>query len=62
MEVLGSHQARRLSIISFRIRHGTRYLHHNFVVAVLHDLFGIQARGDLTPRATVPLARKPSPG
>jgi selenocysteine lyase/cysteine desulfurase len=45
IEVLGSHQARRLSIVSFRIRHGERYLHHNFVVAVLNDLFGIQARG-----------------
>ena len=44
-EVLGSHQAARLSIVSFRIRHGARYLHHNFVVAVLNDLFGIQARG-----------------
>jgi selenocysteine lyase/cysteine desulfurase len=45
IQVLGSHQAARLSIISFRIRHGTRYLHHNFVVALLNDLFGIQARG-----------------
>jgi len=45
IDVLGSHQAARLSIISFRIRHGTRYLHHNFVVALLNDLFGIQARG-----------------
>jgi selenocysteine lyase/cysteine desulfurase len=45
IEVLGSHQAARLSIISFRIRHGGQYLHHNFVVAVLNDLFGIQARG-----------------
>jgi selenocysteine lyase/cysteine desulfurase len=45
IEVLGSHQAARLSIISFRIRHGPRYLHHNFVVALLNDLFGIQARG-----------------
>jgi selenocysteine lyase/cysteine desulfurase len=45
IEVLGSHQAARLSIISFRIRHGARYLHHNFVVALLNDLFGIQARG-----------------
>ena len=35
----------RLSIVSFRIRHGAEYLHHNFVVAVLNDLFGIQARG-----------------
>jgi hypothetical protein len=45
IEVLGNHQSRRLSIVSFRIRHGPRYLHHNFVVAVLNDLFGIQARG-----------------
>ena len=45
IEVLGSHQAARLSILSFRIRHGTQYLHHNFVVALLNDLFGIQARG-----------------
>ncbi len=27
------------------IRHGDRYLHHNFVVALLNDLFGIQSRG-----------------
>jgi selenocysteine lyase/cysteine desulfurase len=45
IEVLGNHQSRRLSIVSFRIRHGSRYLHHNFVVALLNDLFGIQARG-----------------
>jgi selenocysteine lyase/cysteine desulfurase len=45
IEVLGNRHAQRLSIVSFRIRHGTQYLHHNFVVAVLNDLFGIQARG-----------------
>ncbi|MFC6599970.1 aminotransferase class V-fold PLP-dependent enzyme [Kitasatospora paranensis] len=45
IDVLGSHRARRLSIVSFRIRHGERFLHHNFVVAVLNDLFGIQSRG-----------------
>lgn len=46
IEVLGNHHARRLSIVSFRIRHGEHaYLHHNFVVALLNDLFGIQARG-----------------
>jgi Aminotransferase class-V len=45
IEVLGNRQSRRLSIISFRIRHGPQYLHHNFVVALLNDLFGIQARG-----------------
>ncbi len=32
-------------IVSFRIRRGPRVLHHNFVVALLNDLFGIQARG-----------------
>jgi selenocysteine lyase/cysteine desulfurase len=45
IEVLGSPTAARLAVISFRIRHGPRYLHHNFVVALLNDLFGIQARG-----------------
>jgi selenocysteine lyase/cysteine desulfurase len=45
LEILGNHHARRLSIVSFRIRHGGRYLHHNYVVALLNDLFGIQARG-----------------
>ena len=45
IEVPGIHQSRRLSIVSFRIRYGNRYLHHNFGVAVLNDLFGIQARG-----------------
>jgi selenocysteine lyase/cysteine desulfurase len=45
IEVLGNQQSRRLSIVSFRIRHDAQYLHHNFVVAVLNDLFGIQARG-----------------
>jgi hypothetical protein len=30
---------------SATIRHGHRYLHHNCVVALLNDLFGIQARG-----------------
>jgi selenocysteine lyase/cysteine desulfurase len=45
VEVLGNSYARRLSIVSLRIRHGDRYLHHNYVVALLNDLFGIQARG-----------------
>jgi len=45
IDVLGSHRAGRLSIISFRIRYGAQNLHHNFVVALLNDLFGIQARG-----------------
>jgi selenocysteine lyase/cysteine desulfurase len=45
IEVLGNPRASRLSIVSFRIRHEGLYLHHNFVVSVLNDLFGIQARG-----------------
>jgi selenocysteine lyase/cysteine desulfurase len=46
IQVLGSRTAERLSIVSFTVkRPGGRYLHHNFVVAVLNDLFGIQARG-----------------
>jgi len=45
IEVLGNRRASRLSIASFRIAYGAQYLHHNFVVAVLNDLFGIQARG-----------------
>lgn len=43
--VLGNPEAERLSIVSFLVRHGARTLHHNFVVALLNDLFGIQARG-----------------
>ncbi|MEV4830844.1 aminotransferase class V-fold PLP-dependent enzyme [Micromonospora sp. NPDC049257] len=43
--VLGNPRARRLPIVSVQIRHGSRHLHHNFVVALLNDLFGIQARG-----------------
>ncbi|HEX2058688.1 MAG TPA: aminotransferase class V-fold PLP-dependent enzyme [Actinomycetota bacterium] len=45
IRILGSRDARRLSIVSFQVRHGNRWLHHNFVVALLNDLFGIQARG-----------------
>lgn len=46
MDILGNKKAERLSIISFTIRTPTgRYLHHNAVVAILNDLFGIQARG-----------------
>jgi hypothetical protein len=45
IEILGNHDAERLSIVSFVVRHGGRYLHHNLVVAILNDLFGIQSRG-----------------
>ncbi len=46
IEILGNLDAERLSIVSFVVRRpGGRYLHHNFVVALLNDLFGIQSRG-----------------
>jgi selenocysteine lyase/cysteine desulfurase len=45
IEILGSHEAERLSIVSFVVRHHGRYLHHNLVVAMLNDLFGVQSRG-----------------
>ncbi len=46
IQILGNAEAERLSIVSFVVRAGNdRYLHHNFVVAALNDLFGIQARG-----------------
>ena len=43
--ILGNPGAARLSIVSFVVRFGERFLHHNYVVALLNDLFGIQARG-----------------
>ena len=46
IEVLGNVEADRLSIVSFTVRAPSgRYLHHNAVVAMLNDVFGIQARG-----------------
>lgn len=46
IEILGNLDAERLSIISFVVRAPSgQYLHHNFVVALLNDLFGIQSRG-----------------
>ena len=46
--VLGPDQSvSRLPIFSFLVRHPASglFLHHNFVCALLNDLFGIQARG-----------------
>ncbi|XP_022086161.1 uncharacterized protein LOC110976840 [Acanthaster planci] len=45
--LLGNTAVPRLPIFSFLIRHPTtgQFLHHNFVCAVLNDVFGIQARG-----------------
>jgi len=45
IRILGNPDAERLSIVSFVVRAPGGVLHHNFVVAVLNDLFGIQARG-----------------
>jgi selenocysteine lyase/cysteine desulfurase len=45
IKILGNLEAQRLSIVSFVIKRGDKFLHHNFVVALLNDLFGIQARG-----------------
>ncbi len=45
LKIMGNPDAQRLSIVALAIRHGSGYLHWNFVVALLNDLFGIQARG-----------------
>ncbi len=46
MQILGNTHSDRLSIVSFVVRRPAGlYLHHNFVVALLSDLFGIQSRG-----------------
>ncbi len=45
IEILGNPALPRLSIVSFVVRHDGRYLHHNYVVSLLNDLFGIQSRG-----------------
>ncbi|MBX2797703.1 MAG: aminotransferase class V-fold PLP-dependent enzyme [Myxococcales bacterium] len=45
LQILGNPDAWRLSIVSFVVKHRKQYLHHNFVVALLNDLLGIQARG-----------------
>ncbi len=50
IRILGNPAADRLSIVSFTVGAPEhlgpgKHLHHNFVVAVLNDLLGIQARG-----------------
>ncbi len=48
LQILGNLESERLSIVSFVVRSSadpSRYLHHNYVVALLNDLFGIQSRG-----------------
>jgi selenocysteine lyase/cysteine desulfurase len=44
IEILGNTSTERLPIVSLGVRHPPRLLHSNFVVALLSDLFGIQAR------------------
>ncbi|XP_033105807.1 uncharacterized protein LOC117108060 [Anneissia japonica] len=45
--ILGDSEADRLPIFSFLVRHPLtgKALHHNFIAALLNDLYGIQARG-----------------
>ncbi len=46
IDILGNLDAQRLSIVSFVVKAPSgAYLHHNYVVALLNDLFGIQTRG-----------------
>ncbi|BBM00530.1 aminotransferase class V-fold PLP-dependent enzyme [Microbulbifer sp. GL-2] len=45
IEVLGNLEVSRLSIVSMSLKWRGRDLHYGFVVALLNDLFGIQARG-----------------
>jgi selenocysteine lyase/cysteine desulfurase len=44
IEILGSTAPERLAVVSLGLRHPPGHLHAGFVVAVLSDLFGIQAR------------------
>jgi selenocysteine lyase/cysteine desulfurase len=44
IEILGNPMTPRLPVISLGLRHPPRLLHANFVVTLLGDLFGIQAR------------------
>ncbi len=46
--VLGNTDVDRLATISFTVNHGAKALHYNFVVTLLNDLFGIQARGGMS--------------
>ena len=45
--ILGSRSGPQLAVFSFLVRHPATglYLHHNYVTALLNDLFGLQTRG-----------------
>ncbi len=45
LDILGPRNVPRIGVFSFNIRVAGKLLHHNYVVALLNDLFGIQARG-----------------
>jgi len=46
IEILGDTGADRLAVVSFTVRSPAgRLLHHNYLVALLNDLLGVQARG-----------------
>ena len=75
LELLGPASAKRLPIFSLRFRSDEGELHYGFVVRLLNDLFGIQARGgcscagpyghtllDLTPEHSEALAAEVTRG
>ena len=43
--LLGEAGCPQIPLFSFLIKHESLYLHHNYVVTLLNDLFGIQTRG-----------------
>mmetsp|Transcript_21038 Transcript_21038/g.31305 ORF Transcript_21038/g.31305 Transcript_21038/m.31305 type:complete len:773 (+) Transcript_21038:1-2319(+) len=45
INILGNPNVPRLGIVSFVVKYKNSYYHHNFIVALLNDLFGIQSRG-----------------
>ncbi len=45
LEMLGPTDVPRLSILSLRFKRDDKDLHYGFIVSLLNDLFGIQARG-----------------
>lgn len=45
LHVLGNTETSRLAIVSFMVSHEGVFLHYGFVVALLNDIFGVQARG-----------------
>jgi hypothetical protein len=45
VDILGNCEVDRVGVVSFNLKHRDKVLHHNYVVALLNDLFGIQSRG-----------------